>query len=198
MAPDELPHPVTGTRRCREDWLSTQVPSDVHRQFAGCLVATRAVFLQALHDDPIEITMEQAAQREGIGVSVVRDRGCLVLALERRMVSRHAGTLGRNGMTSAGRRLTAGCRGAALTTVSCGWERRTRDQTADPGTWLGRLDLADDPSQLVQRRLAQRVAIERRLARQQLVQEHTQRINVAARIDVDPAHLGLLGTHVLR
>ena len=35
-------------------------------------------------------------------------------------------------------------------------------------------------------------------ARQQLVQEHAQRVDVAARIDPESAHLRLLGAHVLR
>ena len=40
--------------------------------------------------------------------------------------------------------------------------------------------------------------VERRAAGQQFVEQHTQAVDVAARIDVQPAHLRLLGAHVSR
>ena len=44
----------------------------------------------------------------------------------------------------------------------------------------------------------QLVRVERRAARQQLVKQHAQAVDVAARINVQPAHLGLLRRHVGR
>ena len=39
---------------------------------------------------------------------------------------------------------------------------------------------------------------ERRPAREQFVEEHAERVDVAARINVQATHLGLLGAHVGR
>ena len=61
-----------------------------------------------------------------------------------------------------------------------------------------RLGLADDPLHLRVAGLAQRVPGEGRHARQQLVEQHAQRVDVRPRVDVQAAHLGLLGAHVLR
>ncbi len=71
-------------------------------------------------------------------------------------------------------------------------------QRAHPRARLGRLLLADDPQQLVVGRLVDPLLVERRRARQQLVQEHAQRVDVAAGVDVQAAHLRLLGAHVER
>jgi hypothetical protein len=38
--------------------------------------------------------------------------------------------------------------------------------------------------------------IERRCAGQEFVKQHAEAVNVRARVDVQPAHLGLFGTHV--
>ena len=71
-------------------------------------------------------------------------------------------------------------------------------QRAQPRARLRRLLLADDPPHLVVRRLAQPLLVERRRAGQQLVQQHAQAVDVAARVHVQPAHLRLLGAHVQR
>ena len=68
----------------------------------------------------------------------------------------------------------------------------------DPGAGARRLVLADHPPHLVQAGAAEGLLVERRGAGQQLVEQHAQRIDVAAGIDVQPAHLRLLGAHVQR
>src|SRR5262249_42679463 len=61
-----------------------------------------------------------------------------------------------------------------------------------------RVLLADQPLHLGVARLAQPRALQRRGAGEQLVEEHAQRIDVAARVAVQAAHLRLLGAHVRR
>ena len=61
-----------------------------------------------------------------------------------------------------------------------------------------RLLLADDPADLVEAGLAQPLLVERRGAGEQFVEQHAQRVDVAAGVDVQAAHLGLLGAHVQR
>jgi hypothetical protein len=55
-----------------------------------------------------------------------------------------------------------------------------------------------DPPDLVERRLAQRLLVERSRPREQLVEQHTQGVDFAAGVDVQPAQLRLLGAHVER
>ncbi len=71
-------------------------------------------------------------------------------------------------------------------------------ERAQPRARLGWFLLADDPAQLVEGRVAEHVLIERRRAGQQLVQEHTQRVDVAAGVDVHAREFDLLGAHVQR
>ena len=65
-----------------------------------------------------------------------------------------------------------------------------------PRARLGRLLLADDPQDLVSSAASlKRSSVERRRAGQQLVEQHAQRIDVAARVDVqvvDSACSGLM------
>ena len=56
----------------------------------------------------------------------------------------------------------------------------------------------DDLAHLIQSGLQQLLRVEGRAARQQLVEQHPQAVDVAARVDVQPAHLRLLRTHVGR
>ena len=58
--------------------------------------------------------------------------------------------------------------------------------------------LADHPPDLVPRRLLEPLSFERRRAGQELVEQHAQRIDVGARVDVEVVELGLLGRHVKR
>ena len=66
----------------------------------------------------------------------------------------------------------------------------------EPRGGLGRLDLADDAPHLVVTGGDQRPRIEGRLAHQQLVEQHSQRVDVAARVDVHRAERRLLRAHV--
>ena len=80
-----------------------------------------------------------------------------------------------------------------------GRDRRQRfARFAQPGARLLRLLLLDQPQNLSESSLFDLLPTQRRAARQQFIQEHTQRINVAAGIDAQRAHLGLLGAHVFQ
>ena len=72
------------------------------------------------------------------------------------------------------------------------------EHRAQPRRGPHRLLLPDGPAHLVQARCQQLLRVERRLAGQQFVEQHAQAVDVAARVDVQPAHLRLLRTHVGR
>ena len=57
--------------------------------------------------------------------------------------------------------------------------------------------LTDDALEVPEGRDTQLPGVERRGTREQLVEQHAQRIHVGAGVDVEPADLGLLGAHVL-
>src|SRR5262249_51499804 len=59
-----------------------------------------------------------------------------------------------------------------------------------------RLALTDDPAHGIQSRRKQFSRIKRRLAGQQFVEQHSKRIDVTARVNVQCVHLCLLRTHV--
>ena len=59
-----------------------------------------------------------------------------------------------------------------------------------------RLLLANRPAALIQPETEQRLGIKRRFAREQFVEQHAEAVDVRARVNVQPAHLCLLGTHV--
>ena len=71
-------------------------------------------------------------------------------------------------------------------------------QRANPRAGWWRVFFANDPAHFVEGRRAQTLLIERRGAGEQFVQQHAQRINVAARVDIHAGHLRLLGAHVHR
>ena len=68
---------------------------------------------------------------------------------------------------------------------------------------LSRVEGFGGSSSRIRRRISEYAAwrslllLQRRRAGQQLVEQHAQRVDVAARVDVQAAHLGLLGAHVL-
>ena len=57
---------------------------------------------------------------------------------------------------------------------------------------------ADQTTDFVESGVLELFAVERRAAGEQLVEQHAQRIDVAAGVDVQAAAFGLLGTHVER
>ena len=71
-------------------------------------------------------------------------------------------------------------------------------QRAQPRRGRGRFLFADDAPNLVQAGREKPLCVERRLAGQQFVEQHAQTVDVAARIDVQPAHFRLLRAHVSR
>jgi len=73
---------------------------------------------------------------------------------------------------------------------------RRLPQRADARARPGRLLLADDAADFVKIRRAQPLLVKRRRAGQQFIQEHAQRIDVAACVHVQRALSGLLRRHV--
>ena len=76
------------------------------------------------------------------------------------------------------------------------WQRVA--QSADSQARLGRLFFADDFEQLVVGGVTDALAIEGGDAGQQLIQQHAERVDVAASVDVQLAHTRLFGAHVKR
>ena len=71
-------------------------------------------------------------------------------------------------------------------------------QTRQPCAWPRRFDVANQPLHFCKPRFSQSLLFDGRGSSQQLIQQHAERIDIAASIDVQPAHFGLLGTHVQR
>ena len=71
-------------------------------------------------------------------------------------------------------------------------------RVAQPRARPGRLLLPDQAEDLGERGLLDPLAAQRRAAREQLVQEHAQRVDVAAGVDAQGAHLRLLRAHVFQ
>ena len=69
---------------------------------------------------------------------------------------------------------------------------------AQPRGRARRFLFTDDPAHGVHAGARKFPGVERSFAREQFVEQHAERIDVAARVNVQPAHLGLLGTHVGR
>src|ERR1043165_8124268 len=70
-------------------------------------------------------------------------------------------------------------------------------QGADPRARARRVHLADDLLNFPVCLAPQVLRIKRRRPREQLVQHHAEGVHIAPRVDVQPAHLRLLGAHVL-
>ena len=61
-----------------------------------------------------------------------------------------------------------------------------------------RFFFANRAAQFIQARLQKFLGIKGRHPREQFVKQHAQRVNIAARVDVQPAHFRLLRAHVRR
>ena len=72
---DEPPQLVEDARRAGEDGLATQVPQDVGRELVGRLVSPRAILLDRLHDDPVDVAADRAAQVSRVGALQLADVG---------------------------------------------------------------------------------------------------------------------------
>ena len=79
-----------------------------------------------------------------------------------------------------------------------GGRQRLAPQRAQAGGGFRRLHFPNTPAHLVESRLRQLLRCEGRPARQQLVEQHPERIDVAAGVDVEAAQLRLLRAHVRR
>ncbi len=77
-------------------------------------------------------------------------------------------------------------------------DRGKRLGSADPAGRRRRLDLADQPQHLVQRRTLERVSLDRRRAGQKLVKNHAQGVNIGTGVDIERVESRLLGGHVER
>ena len=62
VTPHEFPQAIELRRRTRRHRLVREVMHDVGRQRRRRFVAARAVLLQALHDDPVELAADQRAE----------------------------------------------------------------------------------------------------------------------------------------
>ena len=71
-------------------------------------------------------------------------------------------------------------------------------EAADAAAGPRRLVFPQRPLDLGEARRAKRLGVEGPLAREQLVEEHPERVDVRAGVDVEVRHLRLLGAHVLR
>ena len=132
------------------DRFVVQIALDVAREIVGRFVAARAVLLQRLHHDPVQLVAQRVAQLDRIGPAMFGHGG---------------GGLAHRADARAGSR---------------------------------RLLFADHAADFVEPRIFELLAVERRAAGEQLVEQHAQRIDVAARVDVQAAAFRLLGAHVER
>ena len=73
----------------------------------------------------------------------------------------------------------------------------SRTQARDPKTGPRGFFVLDDPDQFGVGGFPQRVAVERQHADEQLVENHTQGVDVGGRVDVEAARVGLFRAHVL-
>ena len=80
--------------------------------------------------------------------------------------------------------------------VAAGRDVGERIGRAHLGARFRRVDLADHPQHLQDRTPLELPGIQRRRPGQQLVEDHSQRIDVGPRVDVHQRRVGLLGRHV--
>ena len=98
VTPDGLLKLIETAGRTGDHRLAVQMPLDVHGQAVGRLVAARAVFLQALHHDPVQVaphadeSLSVAADVAGSGFSgfwsSLRHVGCSSIVLKPRRGTR--------------------------------------------------------------------------------------------------------------
>ncbi len=62
-------------RRASDDWFVVKVALNVSRQVVGRRVTARSVFLQRLHNNPIEIATQQCAEPGRFRMSMLRNGG---------------------------------------------------------------------------------------------------------------------------
>src|SRR5206468_11130200 len=66
VSANQFPKLVEVAGRAGRDWLVVQVALNVHRQPVGGFVPATAVFFQALHHDPIQVTAEDVDELRGV------------------------------------------------------------------------------------------------------------------------------------
>ena len=72
VAADELAEQVGRGRRAGDDDFVREMPLEIEREAVGRVVAVAAVFLQALHHDPVNVATERAGQLRAVGVPALR------------------------------------------------------------------------------------------------------------------------------
>ena len=79
-----------------------------------------------------------------------------------------------------------------------GRHRGPRAEAADAAAGPRRLVFPERPLDLGEARRTKRLRVEGPFAGEQLVEQHAERVDVRAGVDVEIRHLRLLGAHVLR
>jgi len=74
VSPRKLPQPIAQAGRARLHRLIIQIALHVGGKGAGRLLAPVAVFLQALHDDPVQLLAQEVAEPLRIALAVGGDR----------------------------------------------------------------------------------------------------------------------------
>ena len=67
--------PIRDRRGTGENRLVGQMPLDVHREADGRLVPARAILLERLHHDPVQVAPHKLTQAVGIGVPMSGHHG---------------------------------------------------------------------------------------------------------------------------
>ena len=78
MAAGEFPQSMPGSRRGGAHGFICQETLNIERKGIGCFVAARAILVDGLHDDPIQISLHQMTQLVGLHVPGRRNRRPLV------------------------------------------------------------------------------------------------------------------------
>src|SRR4051812_49800274 len=72
---DELPGLVAEVRRACEHRLVFEVPLDVQTERIGGRITAGAIFLQRLHDDPVQIATNQSGKLRALSLAMPGDIG---------------------------------------------------------------------------------------------------------------------------
>ena len=78
MSSDELAHPMARARRHGQNGVAVEEPAHVIRKAGGRSIAVRAVLLDRLHDDQVEVAPQISSQPVDVNPAALRKGGQLV------------------------------------------------------------------------------------------------------------------------